>query len=95
MSTFVTFLLKTALLIVQIYLCYNGDFSFLTGSMCGERIKNAKEALFLFLKSLPENCTFNVISFGSSYSSLFKLYVRYLVYYLKVVFLFYVEEMHF
>ena len=46
-----------------------------TGSMCGNRIQSAKEALFLFLKSLPADCYFNVISFGSSYSSLFKLYV--------------------
>ena len=42
-----------------------------SGSMNGDRIKNAKEALFLFLKSLPAGCYFNVISFGSSYSSLF------------------------
>ena len=39
----------------------------------GNRMKNAKEALFLFLKSLPADCYFNIVSFGSSYSSLFKL----------------------
>ena len=45
------------------------------GSMNGERIVNAKEALFLFLKSLPADCYFNVISFGNSYSALFSSYV--------------------
>ena len=49
------------------------DFYLNTGSMMGNRMKNAKEALFLFLKSLPAGCYFNIVSFGSSYSSLFKL----------------------
>ncbi|WAQ96449.1 VMA5A-like protein [Mya arenaria] len=41
------------------------------GSMNGSRIKNAKEALLLFLKSLPAGCYFNVVSFGSNYKCLF------------------------
>ena len=41
------------------------------GSMNGPNIKQAKDTLLLFLKSLPVGCYFNIISFGSSYSVLF------------------------
>ena len=41
------------------------------GSMNGHRIQRAKETLLLLLKSLPVECFFNVVSFGSSHSSLF------------------------
>ena len=34
--------------------------------MRGERIKKAKEALILFIRSLPNGCKFTVISFGTN-----------------------------
>jgi hypothetical protein len=40
--------------------------------MDGNRIKKAKEALILFLQSLPHHTYFNVVSFGSSYEFLFQ-----------------------
>ena len=52
-----------------------GEFIFVvdrSGSMSGDGIKNARETLLLFLKSLPDGCHFNVLGFGSSYDHLFK-----------------------
>ena len=40
--------------------------------MDGDRINMAKEAIILFLKSLPLNSYFNIISFGSDFSALFQ-----------------------
>lgn len=51
------------------------EFLFLvdrSGSMSGKHIFQVKETLILFLKSLPSNCYFNVIGFGSYYRSLFQ-----------------------
>lgn len=48
-----------------------------SGSMRGERIKKAKSALVFFLKSLPYNSKFNVISFGNNYQNMFPAAVEY------------------
>lgn len=39
--------------------------------MGGARIKKAKLALMIFLKSLPEDSYFNVVSFGSYHRNMF------------------------
>ncbi|CAG8812514.1 46267_t:CDS:10, partial [Gigaspora margarita] len=43
-----------------------------SGSMQDGPMKKASEALQLLLRSLPEDCFFNVISFGSHFDSLFE-----------------------
>ena len=43
-----------------------------SGSMQGERIKQARSTLELFLKSLPMGCMFNVVSFGHTFELLFE-----------------------
>ena len=56
-----------------------GEFIFLidqSGSMKGERIEMAKNSLMLFLKSLPLDSYFNIISFGSQHRPLFNHSVR-------------------
>ena len=42
-----------------------------SGSMSVEPMKKAAQALELLLRSLPEDCYFNVVSFGTRYDSLF------------------------
>ncbi|CAF3851591.1 unnamed protein product [Rotaria sp. Silwood1] len=43
-----------------------------SGSMAGDdKIGLARKAMLLFLKSLPVNCRFNIIRFGSKFSALF------------------------
>lgn len=52
-----------------------GEFIFIldrSGSMEGSRIEGAKNALTFFLKSLPTDSLFNVVSFGNKYSSMHK-----------------------
>ncbi|XP_078351020.1 von Willebrand factor A domain-containing protein 5A-like isoform X2 [Oculina patagonica] len=52
-----------------------GEFVFVvdrSGSMSGSKNNSARETLLLFLKSLPDGCYFNVVGFGSSYTTLFK-----------------------
>ena len=39
--------------------------------MWGQRIVKAKEALILFIRSLPADCKFTVISYGSTQSYLY------------------------
>jgi len=41
--------------------------------MSGTRINKAKEALILFLKSLPTDSYFNIISFGSNCTKLYNM----------------------
>ena len=41
-----------------------------SGSMSGNRIRKACEALVFFLRSLPEGCKFSVVSFGSNFEYL-------------------------
>lgn len=44
--------------------------------MSGEKIDIAKDALCVFLKSLPVTAFFNVISFGSSFYSMEDISIR-------------------
>jgi len=48
-----------------------------SGSMNGGGIRRAAEALQLFLRSLPQNCRFNIIGFGSRTELLFSTAVVY------------------
>jgi hypothetical protein len=45
--------------------------------MGGSRIEKAKEALILFIKSLPQDTYFNVVSFGSGSDRMFGSSVKY------------------
>lgn len=42
-----------------------------SGSMGGERIDSARNALLVFMRSLPPGCYFNIIRFGSHFELLF------------------------
>ncbi|KAA0188561.1 von Willebrand factor A domain-containing protein 5A [Fasciolopsis buskii] len=48
-----------------------------SGSMSGDRIQKAAQALLLFLKSIPVGCRFQVIGFGSTFATLFPEPVEY------------------
>lgn len=43
-----------------------------SGSMDGQRIEKAKEALILFVKSLPKDSYFNIVSFGTDFARMFE-----------------------
>mmetsp|Transcript_33567 Transcript_33567/g.38575 ORF Transcript_33567/g.38575 Transcript_33567/m.38575 type:complete len:696 (-) Transcript_33567:462-2549(-) len=43
-----------------------------SGSMSGTPIETAKNALILFIRSLPSGSKFNIVSFGSSYETMFE-----------------------
>jgi len=47
-----------------------------SGSMSGDRIKTAKKALKIFLKSINSTSSFNILSFGSKYEMMFKNFVE-------------------
>ncbi|XP_049437986.1 von Willebrand factor A domain-containing protein 5B1 isoform X2 [Epinephelus fuscoguttatus] len=52
----------------------HGEFIFLidrSGSMSGVNINRVKDAMVVILKSLVPGCLFNIISFGSTFKSLF------------------------
>jgi hypothetical protein len=58
----------------------NNEFVFVvdcSGSMDGVRIRQGRECLDLFIRSLPEGCLFNIVRFGSQFQSLFPESVRY------------------
>ena len=48
-----------------------------SGSMSGDPIKLAAQCLIIFIKSLPKDCYFNVIQFGTNYVPLFGRPVKY------------------
>ncbi|OHS97296.1 breast cancer suppressor candidate 1,bcsc-1 [Tritrichomonas foetus] len=53
----------------------NQEFVFVidcSGSMSGGSIKRAKECLLLFIHSLPINCYFNVVQFGSTFKKIWE-----------------------
>jgi len=56
------------------------EFIFLldrSGSMSGSLIRKAADALQVFLRSLPSNCLFDIVGFGSRWESLFGSSVKY------------------
>jgi hypothetical protein len=58
----------------------NNEFIFVvdcSGSMGGKRIEQARFCLDLFIRSLPEDCYFNIVRFGSRYEKLFEESVAY------------------
>lgn len=54
---------------------FNGEIIFIadrSGSMGGSKMNTLRDAMTVFLKSLPKECHLNIYSFGSSYSSLWE-----------------------
>jgi Vault protein inter-alpha-trypsin domain/von Willebrand factor type A domain len=59
---------------------FKGEIIFIadrSGSMEGKKISGLRDALQVFLKSLPDTCTFNLYSFGSSFRSLWESSMSY------------------
>ena len=57
-----------------------GEYIFLidrSGSMSGGKMQRAKNSLLLFLKSLPTDCFFNVIGFGTKFQQMYPESVEY------------------
>ena len=50
---------------------YDGVSLVRSGSMQGRSIEKAKEALHIFLASLPSDCMFNICSFNAGFDFLF------------------------
>jgi uncharacterized protein with von Willebrand factor type A (vWA) domain len=48
-----------------------------SGSMGGQKMNQAKQSLVLFLKSLPDQALFNIVSFGSDHKFMFSESVSY------------------
>ncbi|XP_054650173.1 von Willebrand factor A domain-containing protein 5B1 isoform X2 [Dunckerocampus dactyliophorus] len=58
----------------------HGEFIFLidrSGSMSGVNINHVKDAMVVILKSLIPGCLFNIVSFGSTFKSLFSVSQNY------------------
>lgn len=45
--------------------------------MQGNRIEQAKQALILFLKSLPPSSKYNIISFGTNFKKMYESSIAY------------------
>jgi uncharacterized protein with von Willebrand factor type A (vWA) domain len=48
-----------------------------SGSMSGSRIDRARTAVKICLRGLPQKCLFNLIAFGTEFTSLFPASVEY------------------
>lgn len=59
---------------------FDGEILFLadrSGSMTGSKIEGLRDALMVFLKSLPSRCKFNIYSFGTHVTSVWRRSILY------------------